>query len=101
MDNAKNAVLMALRNVVDPEVGLDIVTMGLVYGLEITPDAIRLTFTLTTQGCPLGETIIRMTQQALEGIAGTRQVRLDMAWDPPWDPRMLSDEGRRALGVQF
>jgi metal-sulfur cluster biosynthetic enzyme len=99
MDNAKHAVLMALRNVIDPEVGLDIVTMGLVYGIQVSPEEIRLAFTLTSPGCPLGETIIRMAQESLEGIAGTRRVRLDLVWNPPWDPRMLSAEGREALGA--
>jgi metal-sulfur cluster biosynthetic enzyme len=97
MDNSKNAVLMALRNVIDPEVGLDIVTMGLVYDLHITPDEIIVALTLTTRGCPLGATITSMAQESLEGVAGPRRVWLELVWDPPWDPQMLSTEGRMAL----
>lgn len=97
MDDDRFKVLMALRGVVDPEVGLDIVTMGLVYGLSITPEEIELTFTLTTEGCPMGEVISRMTRAALERAAGGRRVRLVLAWDPPWDPRMITEEARRAL----
>lgn len=99
MDNAKNAVLTALRSVIDPEVGLDIVAMGLVYDIRITPDEIILALTLTTRGCPLGATITSMAQESLEGVAGSRRVRLQLVWDPPWDPRMLSAEGREALGA--
>lgn len=99
MDNVKNAVLMALRNVIDPEVGLDIVTMGLVYDIRITPDEIVLALTLTTRGCPMGASISSMAQESLEGVAGRRRVRLKLVWDPPWDPQMLSAEGREALGA--
>lgn len=99
MDGAKISVLEALRGVIDPEVGLDIVSMGLVYGLRVTPDDIVLAFTLTTSGCPMGESIARMARQSLEAVAGPRRVRLELVWDPPWDPRMISAEGREALGV--
>lgn len=99
MDNPKNAVLTALRGVIDPEVGLDIVTMGLVYDLAITPDEVRVAFTLTTRGCPMGETLFGMAWEALEGIAGGRRVRLELVWDPPWSPLMISPEGREFLGV--
>lgn len=98
MDDPKRAVLKALSRVVDPEAGLDIVAMGLIYGLEVGPEEIRLTLTLTTRGCPLGETIVRLVRESMEGVAGARRVRLDLAWDPPWDPRMLNAEGRGALG---
>lgn len=99
MDHDKNAILTALRAVIDPEVGLDIVTMGLVYGLEISPDEISVAFTLTTPGCPMGATITSMAQESLENIAGGRRVRLELVWDPSWNPRMISAEGREALGV--
>lgn len=97
MDTDKNAVLTALRNVIDPEVGLDIVTMGLVYGLRITPDEIILELTLTTLGCPMGETIVRMAQESLDGVAAPRRARVELVWDPPWNPQMISAEGRKAL----
>lgn len=99
MDNAKPAVLTALRRVIDPEVGLDIVTMGLVYGLSITPEEIVVAFTLTTPGCPMGETMSRMATEAVEGAAGSRRVRLELVWEPAWDPRMITAEGREFLGA--
>lgn len=99
MDDAKKAVLTALRGVIDPEVGLDIVAMGLVYGLRITPDEIDLELTLTTPGCPMGESITTMARESLLEVAGSRQVRLVLVWDPPWGPQMLSAESREALGM--
>lgn len=97
MDSTRQCVLTALRSVVDPEVGLDIVSMGLVYGLEVTPEELRVRLSLTTPGCPLGGAILGMARQALEGVAGAHRVRLEVVWDPPWDPRMLSRESQEAL----
>ncbi len=97
MEKLKRAVVMALKNVYDPEVGLDIVTMGLIYGITITPEDIGVVLTLTTRGCPLGATITSMADEALAGIAGGRRVALSLVWDPPWNPNMITREGREAL----
>lgn len=97
MDIGKRAALIALGSVIDPEVGLDIVTMGLVYWLDVTKKKITVRLSLTSQGCPLGPTILKMAQEALEGVAGDREVDLDLRWDPPWSPAMLSEEGREQL----
>ncbi|MDE2038443.1 MAG: metal-sulfur cluster assembly factor [Elusimicrobia bacterium] len=99
MENLKRAVLMALKNVVDPEVGLDIVTMGLVYDIAINEAGIRVALTLTSRGCPLGETIGSMARESLDGIAGGRAVTLALVWDPPWSPHMITSEGREALRI--
>ena len=98
MDPVQHAVMTALRAVVDPEVGLDIVTMGLVYGLSVGPEEVGVRLTLTTPGCPLGEMILRGAREAAERAAGGRKVTVDLVWDPPWSPAMLSREGRQALG---
>jgi len=97
MDRAKRAALIALGSVIDPEVGLDVVNMGLVYGLTVTPTSLDVDLSLTSEGCPLGPTIVRMAQEALEGVAGDRAVRVELRWDPPWSPAMLSAEGRLQL----
>ncbi|MDE1976689.1 MAG: metal-sulfur cluster assembly factor [Elusimicrobia bacterium] len=97
MDNLKQAVLFALATVIDPEVGLDMVAMGLIYGVDISPAEIRVAFTLTSRGCPMGEAISGMAQEALEGVAGKRRVALIPVWDPPWNPAMISAAGRQAL----
>jgi metal-sulfur cluster biosynthetic enzyme len=97
MDRDKRAALMALGSVIDPEVGLDVVTMGLLYGLDLTPESVDVSLTLTSQGCPLGPTIVKMAQEALEGVAGDRAVSIQLRWDPSWSPAMLSREGRDRL----
>ncbi len=97
MDSLKHAALFALGAVIDPEVGLDIVTMGLVYRIDVTEKELRVAFTLTSRGCPLGAAISSMAQQALEGVAGSRKVALVTVWDPPWSPEMITKEGRNAL----
>ncbi|MDD5304395.1 MAG: metal-sulfur cluster assembly factor [Elusimicrobia bacterium] len=97
MEQGKRVALIALGSVIDPEVGLDIVNMGLVYGLEVTPARVDARLTLTSQGCPLGPTIVQMAREALEGVAGDRAVAIELSWDPPWSPAMLSEEGRRRL----
>lgn len=97
MDQAKRVALIALGSVIDPEVGLDIVNMGLLYGLEVTGASVNVGLTLTSQGCPLGPAIVSMAREALEGVAGDRAVFIELRWDPPWSPAMLSEEGRRRL----
>ena len=97
MDSAKRAALIALGSVIDPEVGLDVVNMGLVYGLEVTPERLDVKLTLTSQGCPLGPTIVRMAHEALKGAAVGRAVGIEVVWDPPWSPAMLSADGRGRL----
>ena len=89
--------LSQLERVVDPEVGLDIVAMGLIYGLEAGPDAIRLRMTLTSPGCPVGESILEMCEQALQEVAGAGIVDIELVWDPPWNPAMISAQGRERL----
>jgi metal-sulfur cluster biosynthetic enzyme len=97
MDPAKRVTLMALRSVIDPEVGLDIVSMGLIYALDLLPDAVRVRMTLTTRGCPMGEVLTGMAAEALAGVAGDRRVDLQLVWSPPWSPEMIAPEARAAL----
>lgn len=97
MDELRRGALSALRGVVDPEVGLDIVSMGLVYGLEATPEGLRLSLTLTSPGCPLGAAILGMARRALSAAAGGRAAEVRLVWDPPWNPGMIAEEARRAL----
>jgi metal-sulfur cluster biosynthetic enzyme len=97
MDSTRRMAVEALQRVVDPEIGLDIVTLGFIYGLEVTPSDISLTMTLTSLGCPLGDILVRMAREALLGVAGTRRVDVKLSFDPPWDSAMITEEGRRSL----
>ncbi|MDE2291129.1 MAG: metal-sulfur cluster assembly factor [Elusimicrobia bacterium] len=91
------AALAALKSVYDPEVGLDVVTMGLVYGLAQDDATLRVDMTLTSPNCPLGDSIVAMAREALWGVSGERKVDLRLVWEPPWSPRMISAEGVRTL----
>jgi metal-sulfur cluster biosynthetic enzyme len=91
----------ALREVIDPELGLDIVSLGLVYGVTVDPegDAV-VSMTLTTPYCPMGPMIESQVHASTQFLPGIRNVKVDLVWDPPWDPHtMASDEAKLELGL--
>ena len=91
-------VLEALRNVHDPELGINIVDLGLVYGIRIDDDTVHVTYTLTTMGCPIGPLIEAEIKQFLSSVEGINQVDAEMVLRPPWTPEMMSEEAKAALG---
>jgi metal-sulfur cluster biosynthetic enzyme len=93
-------VTEALKNVYDPELGINIVDLGLVY--EVKVDAagdVDIEYTLTTMGCPIGPLIEDQMRSLLLGIPGVGAVRPEMVLRPPWSPEMMSDEAKAALGI--
>jgi metal-sulfur cluster biosynthetic enzyme len=96
----REAVLEALRNVYDPELGLNIVDLGLVYDVEVHDDGgVDIRYTLTTMGCPIGPLIEDQMRSFLRGIPGVEEVRPEFVLRPPWTPEMMSDEAKAALGI--
>jgi metal-sulfur cluster biosynthetic enzyme len=96
----KDAVLEALKNVYDPELGINIVDLGLVYEVEISAGGdVDITYSLTTMGCPIGPLIEDQMRQFLTGVAGVGEVRPEMVLRPPWTPEMMSDEAKASLGI--
>lgn len=87
-----------LNSVIDPEVGIGIVDLGLVYDVAVTDDTIVVTMTMTTPACPLGPYLRQAVEQALAETAGRRLVAIDLVFDPPWTPDLISEEGRTQLG---
>ncbi|MCA9900954.1 MAG: metal-sulfur cluster assembly factor [Ardenticatenaceae bacterium] len=94
-------VLAAIKGVIDPELGINIVDLGLIYSVEIREDGrIHITITLTTPGCPLhasfAQEIERVLWQAIPDLTG---VAVELVWKPAWSPIMISPEGRALLGI--
>ena len=91
-------VLEAMRQVEDPELGVNVVDLGLVYGVEQDDDGtVRLDMTLTSAGCPLTDMIEGATNAALAGLDGIKDVEINWVWSPPWGPERLTEDGRMAL----
>src|SRR5512132_3930502 len=95
----EEAVREALKHVVDPELGVNIVDLGLVYDVEIGEGgAISIEYTLTTMGCPIGPLIEHQMQSFLENVPGVTSVEAEMGPRAPWTPEMMSEEAKAALG---
>jgi metal-sulfur cluster biosynthetic enzyme len=92
-------VLDALRRVADPEVGIDIVEMGLIYGVDSDAAGIRVRMTLTSPACPTGTLMMEEAEAAVAGLvqAGT-PVAVECVWEPPWEPERMSDAAKKKLG---
>lgn len=87
-----------LGDVIDPELGVDIVNLGLVYDVQTDADAVVVRMTLTTPGCPLGAYLDDEVSRCLAQLPGHPAVSVDVVWDPPWSPTMMTDEAKRMLG---
>ncbi|AEH48970.1 metal-sulfur cluster assembly factor [Parageobacillus thermoglucosidasius] len=94
----RELVLQQLRTVLDPELGINVVDLGLIYDLQISDGNIYILMTLTTPGCPLHDSIVGGVKRALEQIDGIRDVKVDVTWNPPWTPERMSEEALRQLG---
>lgn len=94
----KETVLEALKRVYDPEIPVDIVNLGLVYEVAIDARRVRVKMTTTSPGCPVGDFIAAEVERALRKIEGVEGVGVDLVWDPPWSPELMSAEARKALG---
>ena len=95
---SEDEVLEALKSVVDPELGINIVDLGLVYEVEISDGTVHIEYTLTTMGCPIGPLIEQQMQQLLSAVDGVETVDAEMVIRPAWSPEMMSEEAKAALG---
>lgn len=91
-------VRQVLYDVIDPELGVDIVDLGLLYGIEVTDRIALIHMTLTTPGCPLGGYMNDEITRVLVGLPGIDGVDVAIGWDPPWSPDMMTDAAKRQLG---
>jgi len=88
----------ALTNVIDPELGLDFVELGLIYDIEIDEGKVHVTFTLTAPGCPIGPEVAEQIEEFVGDLEGVEEVRPTMTFTPPWTPERMSEDAKFALG---
>src|SRR6185312_7464761 len=91
-------VMEALSNVIDPELGLDFVELGLVYGVEVDGGDVHITFALTTPGCPIGPQVTEQMEEFVGELEGVDDVECEMVFTPPWSPERMSEDAKFALG---
>jgi len=87
----------ALRKLIDPELGVNIVDLGLIYDVQIQGGDIGIRMTLTTRGCPMHASFVQAVDRALREVPGVTGVTVDIVWEPAWNPDMISPEGKQAL----
>ena len=91
-------IVEALKNIMDPELPVSIVDLGLIYNVETADNNINIKMTLTTPGCSMGSAISRQIENTLYAL-GAKNVIIEILWDPPWNPNMMSDEAKAKLGM--
>ncbi|MFJ8090426.1 metal-sulfur cluster assembly factor [Lysinibacillus sp. NPDC095746] len=97
----KESMLGALENVIDPELGIDIVNLGLVYDVELDEEGVAtVTMTLTSMGCPLGPVIVDQVNTALGELPEVKSTNVNIVWNPPWSKDKMSRYAKMALGVR-
>jgi metal-sulfur cluster biosynthetic enzyme len=91
-------VMEALREVIDPELGLDFVELGLIYDVAVDGGDVHVTYTLTSPGCPIGPQVAEQIDEFVSEIGGVEQVQATMTFTPPWTPELMSEDAKFALG---
>ena len=91
-----------LKNVVDPEIGLDVINLGLIYDVKVDGDKVTVVMTLTSPGCPVAGMFLANVKNAVEAIPGVAECTVDLTFNPPWDPRShASEEAKMMLGIYY
>jgi len=95
----KEEIFLAISTVIDPEVGFNLVEMGLIYDAECDDEGnVKVTMTLSTRACPLHQMILQWVKEAVEKMAGIKSVEIDLVWEPAWNISMADDNVKKALG---
>ena len=94
----RDDVIEALRTVEDPELGMDIVELGLLYDAEVQGPKVKVSYSLTSMGCPAGPLIQQNIEEVVRSMPGVEDVDTELTWDPPWTPDKMSDDAKFILG---
>ena len=95
---SEEKVWEVLKNCYDPEIPVNIVDLGLVYDVQIDDDVVKIKMTLTAPGCPMHSVIAQDVRSKLLALDGVKDAIVDVVWDPPWTPDMMSEEAKAKLG---
>ena len=98
---SREEVIDALRVVEDPELGMDIVELGLLYDVEVEGPKVHVTYSLTSMGCPVGPMIEQQMLEVVEGMEGVEAVDAELTCDPPWSPEKMSEDAKLILGFGY
>lgn len=94
------AVWDALKQVMDPELGCNLVDLGLIYGVEVEAGRVAVKMTFTTRGCPMHDSLVGGSEAMIRSLPGVAAVDVEVVWDPPWTPDMMTPEGKALLGCR-
>ena len=95
----REEVVEALRQVEDPELGMDIVDLGLLYDVEVSGPKVKVLYSLTSMGCPAGPLIEQDIDRVAHEVPGVEEVETELTFDPPWSPEKMSDDAKFILGI--
>ena len=100
LDQLTEGIIHALKTVYDPEIPADIYELGLIYKVDIGEDrAVKIDMSLTSPNCPSAQELPIMVENAVASVPGVKDTKVDVVWDPPWDPSRMSDEARLVLNM--
>ncbi len=100
-EKTKEKIIESLKGVYDPEIGIDIVNLGLIYDIDISDSGeVDIKMTLTTPGCPLAGSVEEAVKAVVSAIDEVKDVNVQIVWDPPWNPSMMSEEAKQILGIE-
>ncbi|MQF69808.1 metal-sulfur cluster assembly factor [SAR202 cluster bacterium AD-804-J14_MRT_500m] len=95
----KDNVIDAMKQVYDPEIPINVVDLGLIYDVNVTDGNVHVLMTLTAPGCGMGPFIAQQAEWAIAELDGAEDVEVEMVFDPPWNPEMISEDGKKLLGI--
>lgn len=99
MPLTEEKVYEVLGEIYDPEIPIDIVNLGLVYSVEIDSDVLNINMSMTSPGCPAATQIVTEAKLMLEDLPEVREANIEIVWDPPWNPDMMSEVAKESLGM--
>ena len=97
-ERSEAKVVGGLSDVYDPEIPIDIVNLGLVYGVEIKNDKVQVNMSMTSPGCPASAQITAEAKFVIEELEGVSEATIEIVWDPPWDPSRMSEDAKQSMG---